>query len=769
MITLKEWQIEPYNNLCNQMAISDKCAYISATGTGKTYVVGKYIEDNHLENKTIVLTPSNAIKENWKKLFPKIITNNYHSMRKVVFSDYDLIVLDEFHHLGAEKWNPEYLKQVQRYAGKIIGLTATPIRFLDEGRDMSDELFKDCIVDGYDLPKAINKGILPTFTYICALYSVPEYLKKKLKRNDLTETLFNKLDLYQNENSVEKILTKHIKNNRNYKCAVFVDAIESFEEIEQMIRRIFPDDNHYIVHFKQKGNNEIISAFENDKGNAFIYSVDMLNEGVHIANVNTVIMLRRTRSPAVYLQQLGRALTSNQADARIQIIDLVANHRSIKRATGASNTALDFIMNGISNPQRQGIVCDYIKPELDLMEEIIFLNSHNWKTWEDEIIKQYYLQKDGTNKCLELLPERTLEAIWSRAKYLGIRVFRKTEWLEEEDTIIRKYYSQKNGIDKCCELLPNRKRQAILARASKLRIKSDIFWSEEEISIIRKYYPQKNGLDKCCELLPNKSRQNIYCKASELKVTSKNNWTEEEINIVKKYYPQEDGLDKCCELLQNRSRESIRTCAKKLGLKAISSNWTNEEDDIIRKYYSQKDGTKKCAMFLQNRSETAIRLRAQKIGINSNNDDSWAKEEINIIQEYYPQDDGVNKCIELMPNRSKESIYRKASLLGIKAKSIKWSEEEDEIIKRYYSQKGGIDKCCELIPTRKRESIYTRASEIGVKACDVSWSKEEDEILKKYYVQDGGIKKSMKYLPNRSRASVKTRARKLGVTKNQKN
>lgn len=40
----------------------------------------------------------------------------------------------------------------------------------------------------------------------------------------------------------------------------------------------------------------------------YIFSVEILNEGVDIVEVNQVIMLRPTQSPVVFIQQLGRGL-----------------------------------------------------------------------------------------------------------------------------------------------------------------------------------------------------------------------------------------------------------------------------------------------------------------------------------------------------------------------------------------------------------------------------------------------------------------------------
>lgn len=50
--------------------------------------------------------------------------------------------------------------------------------------------------------------------------------------------------------------------------------------------------------------NELI----NKKPLDYIFSVEILNEGVDIVEVNQVIMLRPTQSPIIFIQQLGRGL-----------------------------------------------------------------------------------------------------------------------------------------------------------------------------------------------------------------------------------------------------------------------------------------------------------------------------------------------------------------------------------------------------------------------------------------------------------------------------
>ena len=175
MIELMEHNRETYNRLCEVLKINNKCALVQATGTGKSYIAGKYIEEH--AKAVLILVPTNYLADAWSKLLSgaeqKIDITTYQAFSKEpgAYLDYDLVVADEMHHLGSEVWGKKFIETyLQSDSHKIIGLTATEIRFLDNSRDMAEEIFDGIRVDGCDLPEAINKGILPTFKYVSALY-----------------------------------------------------------------------------------------------------------------------------------------------------------------------------------------------------------------------------------------------------------------------------------------------------------------------------------------------------------------------------------------------------------------------------------------------------------------------------------------------------------------------------------------------------------------------------------------------------------------------
>jgi hypothetical protein len=79
-----------------------------------------------------------------------------------------------------------------------------------------------------------------------------------------------------------------------------------------------------------------------------LISVDVFNEGVDIPEVDTVIMLRPTESPVVFLQQLGRGLRLAKDKSVVTVLDFVGSHRAeyrndlkLSAMTGASRGNLE--------------------------------------------------------------------------------------------------------------------------------------------------------------------------------------------------------------------------------------------------------------------------------------------------------------------------------------------------------------------------------------------------------------------------------------------
>lgn len=582
MIELREHNEEPYARLKRALEVQDRVGYESATGTGKSYVGGKYVEEHGLLDKTLILVPSNLIRDNWKKILPGVETMSYQSTLKNLpdLSRYELLVCDEMHHLGAERWGQKFQEMVERFPGKILGMSATPVRFLDKSRDMIEELFDSNRVVGIELPEAIEKGILPSFDYIAVLYNLASAKPKDTGRNsELTEKLYKQLDVMENEYSFQNIIRKHMKPG-DHKVAVFVPSIDQIDEYKAVVETVYPDALHLVAHSKMKKTmiDQTFDAFEQAKETCFIYTVDLLNEGAHIDGVDTVIMFRRTESPTVFLQQLGRALTTNSADDRITVFDFVANHVNIHAKGDGAGNVIDWISENVGNPARQVIKTDYAKAEREVLEHISSLLSEKWSPEEDELVIRLYDGGDGIPELCALLPGRTEGCIKKRASDLGIGSIPSKRFQKYVDDI-KRLYCEDDGIHELIRLHPESNRRAITAMANRMglkRTKKGTAWSEMEMQILEanKTLP----VAELMKLLPGRTKASIVNTKVKNDLTSvrSHQWSEDEDRILMTC----NGLS--VKSIRERNfpaltESQIRRRCKELGVQQSRISWDEEK------------------------------------------------------------------------------------------------------------------------------------------------------------------------------------------------
>ncbi len=360
-IQLKPHNEEAYRKVKEKLDASYKVAVIHPTGTGKMYIALKMLEDNN-EKRAIFIAPSNAILHDVKKNiftegmnmsdFPNLKRITYQKLARLSDEeienlDFDIIVLDEFHHCGAPEWGKGVEKLLQKNPdAQILGLSATPLRYFDGLRDMSDELFEGNIASEMTLDEAIEQAILPEATYISTVYDYDaelENLQENInkiqdkEKHKQAQELFNSLKkrLDENTKNLPELFAKHMRN-KNGKYIIFCRDIQDMQEKMEQARKMFGNVNQNItirgVSSQIKENDKILNDFENDHDEGtlkLLYAVDMLNEGYHIKDLDGVVMMRPTHSPTIFIQQLGRALTVGKNNAPI-VFDLVNNFATCK-------------------------------------------------------------------------------------------------------------------------------------------------------------------------------------------------------------------------------------------------------------------------------------------------------------------------------------------------------------------------------------------------------------------------------------------------------
>ena len=247
---------------------------------------------------------------------------------------FDAIILDETHHSVANT----YQKIMQYFKPDLwLGMTATPDKRDDhiEGRNVY-ELFHYNIAHEIRLQQAMEDNLLCPFHYfgITDLSIIGDDEEASRDFNMLT--------------SDERV--KHIVSQAHYygysgdkvKGLIFCSKIKESEVLSDKLNHtIDPETGRFYRTLALNGDAseaERQEAFERlaaDEDNAegiepldYILSVEILNEGVDIIEVNQVIMLRPTQSPIVFIQQLGRGLRKADGKEYVVILDFIGNYNN---------------------------------------------------------------------------------------------------------------------------------------------------------------------------------------------------------------------------------------------------------------------------------------------------------------------------------------------------------------------------------------------------------------------------------------------------------
>lgn len=338
-IKLYEHNQKAYDALLDMLGERDRACVIKPTGTGKFVIIAKMVQDN--PDKRFLLLGTNDYMfndqmANLAEIAPGFTPENLQFMtysaammaarRGEEISGYDVVVADEFHHCGAEEWGKGVTHILDaNESAKVVGFSATPIRYSDGGRNMADEMFDGNVAYSMELEEAWLRGILPIPKYVTAFYEAPKELGRLAKsiagiKDEMVMKRFQKK--YENlrrslteAGGVREAIAKHLKK-RDAKVIVFCPRVAKLREFMLLRREWFGAVNSEIHAYKTVSadpyGSEDFQAFKDDESDALkvLYCVNQLNEAVHVKGVDAIVMVRPTKSPTVFYQQLGRVLSS---------------------------------------------------------------------------------------------------------------------------------------------------------------------------------------------------------------------------------------------------------------------------------------------------------------------------------------------------------------------------------------------------------------------------------------------------------------------------
>lgn len=258
----------------------------------------------------------------FEHVFASIQSLDSNGLESLHAEHFDVVIIDEFHHAAASSY-VRLLEAIE--PNELLGLTATPER--SDGLSLLHH-FDGRISAELRLWDAIDQQRLTPFAY----YGIADSL-------DLREIPWRRGRGYDVE-GVTKLITANDVWARGI-LKQFMSHIGSVSSVRAMGFCVSVEHARYMARvFAEHGvPSEAVWADtpEHERKDALaklasgtlqvVFSVDLFNEGVDVPSLNTLLMLRPTDSPVLFLQQLGRGLRRSEGKSICTVLDFVGQHR----------------------------------------------------------------------------------------------------------------------------------------------------------------------------------------------------------------------------------------------------------------------------------------------------------------------------------------------------------------------------------------------------------------------------------------------------------
>ena len=337
----------------------ERALLISATGTGKTYASAFAMRELGFKRVLFLVhrvTLAKQAKKSFEKVFDKKVTMGlvgagfYEYEKDYVFATvetlnrdthlfqyqpnaFDCIILDEAHHSS----NNIYTKVINYFNPKLfLGMTATPDKRDDnqEGKNIY-EIFHYQIAHEIRLQQAMEDNLLCPFHYF-GISEVVSLDDKTLQAAKLTDEEFNQLTSDERVRHVIEQSEYYGYSGDRVRGLIFCSRVKECEELSRKFNALGYRTIALSGADNEEKRQEAFERLAMDEADAteemqpldYIFSRDILNEGVDIVEVNQVIMLRPTQSPIVFIQQLGRGLRKAPGKEYVVILDFIGNYNN---------------------------------------------------------------------------------------------------------------------------------------------------------------------------------------------------------------------------------------------------------------------------------------------------------------------------------------------------------------------------------------------------------------------------------------------------------
>lgn len=262
-----------------------------------------------------------ARPQRFEHVFASIQSLSASGMADLPRDHFDVVIVDEFHHAAAASYTRvlDHLAPVE-----LLGLTATPER--SDGLDVL-RWFDGRIAAELRLWDAIDQQQLAPFMYFgihdgLDLRAIPWKRGRGYDVDALSAA-------YTSSDAWARLVIQQVAEHAEPATMRALGFCVSIDHARFMARHFTSHGIPSVAVWGDSPTSERHAALRDlAAGNVrVVFSVDLFNEGVDVPAVDTVLMLRPTESPTLFLQQLGRGLRRAPGKGFCTVLDFVGTHR----------------------------------------------------------------------------------------------------------------------------------------------------------------------------------------------------------------------------------------------------------------------------------------------------------------------------------------------------------------------------------------------------------------------------------------------------------
>lgn len=352
-----------------------------ATGLGKTVVAGDLIHQQLArkpDSRILVVAHSGPLVEQletsmWRDIPKDVPTRQLHGLSKpdalpgVTYAvlptaaNYvkegfrpDMIVVDEAHHAGPGGYYEDVLDGCPD--ALRVGVTATPWR----GDEFSiDEFFGPPVVK-ISISEGMRLGYLAEVKYRLFSDNIDwDFVESESEHNYTIKDLNRRLFVPQRDESVRDHLETAWGNTGDPRAIVFCQTIEHADRMAALLQRNPEWSRASSVHAglaKREAQRRLLNFRSGEI--PIITSVDLLNEGVDVPDVNIICFARVTHSRRIFVQQLGRGLRLRRGKSHVEVLDFVSDIRRIAEVMDLRSRVSESEFETVSISQNEFMFTD---------------------------------------------------------------------------------------------------------------------------------------------------------------------------------------------------------------------------------------------------------------------------------------------------------------------------------------------------------------------------------------------------------------------------